>query len=272
MGKVLYVSDLDGTLLGPDQRISERSAAIINRLIGEGMLFSYATARSVHTGSVVARNIDFRCPVIAHNGTFIMDNRTFAMVRGNFFTEAEAERIIRELDRLNVSHIAYSWLDGRERFSYLETNVSPQLRDFLNKRMDDVRRRTVWSREELYAGRLYYFNCIDAPEKALELHGMFRNEFNCVCAPEVYSGDIWLEIMPKSASKASAVMALKEMVGAEKVVVFGDGLNDMPMFEAADECYAVENAVDGLKKIATGVIGANCDDGVALWLEENFHG
>lgn len=39
------------------------------------------------------------------------------------------------------------------------------------------------------------------------------------------------------------------------------------MFEIADECYAVENAVDELKEIATAVIGNNNEDGVAHWLE-----
>ena len=270
MAKTLYVTDLDGTLLGRDQRVSERSAEIINRLQEKGMLFSYATARSVHTGSVVTKNINFTCPIIAHNGTFIRDNSTFGMVCGNFFTDAESQRIIAELDRLNMAHIAYSWLDGAEKFSYLESRVTPQLQDFLNKRRNDVRRRPVADRDGLYRGQLYYFNCIDAPEKAWELYELFRDEFNCVCAPEVYSRDIWLEIMPKSASKASAVLQLKELVGADKVVVFGDGMNDMPMFLMADECYAVANAEEELKKAATGVIGANYEDGVARWLEENF--
>lgn len=51
--------------------------------------------------------------------------------------------------------------------------------------------------------------------------------------------------------------------------MFGDAVNDISMFEAADECYAMENAVPELKAIATGVIGSNNEDGVARWLEEN---
>lgn len=270
MGRTLYVTDLDGTLLGKDHKVSERSAGIIARLQQKGMLFSYATARSVYTGSVVTNNIDFSCPIIAHNGTFIVDNRTFEIVRGIYFTETEAARIINEIERLNFSHIAYSLIDGKEKFSYPETNVSPQLQDFLNRRMNDVRRRPVRTRDELYRGQLYYFNCIDAPEKALELYELFKDDFNCVCAPEIYSGDMWLEIMPKKAGKADAVMQLKKIVGADKVIVFGDGINDKPMFEVADECYAMGNAVDELKEIATGVIGSNTEDGVAKWLEDNF--
>ena len=42
------------------------------------------------------------------------------------------------------------------------------------------------------------------------------------------------------------------------------------MFQAADESYAVANAHEELKKIATDVILSNDEDGVAQWLEENY--
>ena len=54
--KTLYVSDLDGTLLRSDETISEYTAQTINRLTTDGMLFSYATARSYHTAKKVTNN------------------------------------------------------------------------------------------------------------------------------------------------------------------------------------------------------------------------
>lgn len=60
------------------------------------------------------------------------------------------------------------------------------------------------------------------------------------------------------------------MLDCEKLVVFGDGKNDIAMFEIADEAYAVENAVEELKKNATGIIVSNEDDGVAKWLRKNY--
>jgi hydroxymethylpyrimidine pyrophosphatase-like HAD family hydrolase len=62
---------------------------------------------------------------------------------------------------------------------------------------------------------------------------------------------------------------LKELLQCDRLVVFGDGKNDMDMFRIADECYAVENAVEELKEIATAVIGSNMVDGVANWLLEH---
>ena len=59
-------------------------------------------------------------------------------------------------------------------------------------------------------------------------------------------------------------------LNVQKVVVFGDGRNDIDMFKIADESYAVKNAVDDLKNIATGVIDMNDNDAVAKWLKENI--
>ena len=59
---------------------------------------------------------------------------------------------------------------------------------------------------------------------------------------------------------------LKELLHCDRVVVFGDALNDLPMFKAADEAYAVANAAEELKQAATGIIGSNEEDGVADWL------
>jgi hydroxymethylpyrimidine pyrophosphatase-like HAD family hydrolase len=76
--------------------------------------------------------------------------------------------------------------------------------------------------------------------------------------------------MPKNATKANAVLQIKELYGFDKVISFGDGVNDIPMFEISDECYAVANAVPELKEKAAGIIGSNKNDGVAKWLLERM--
>ena len=60
------------------------------------------------------------------------------------------------------------------------------------------------------------------------------------------------------------------MLGCDKVVSFGDGKNDISMFDVSDECYAVENADPELKRRATAVIESNDNDGVARWLLEHW--
>ena len=66
-------------------------------------------------------------------------------------------------------------------------------------------------------------------------------------------------------------MQLKEITGADEIVCFGDSDNDLPMFEVADRCYAVENAADEVKAAADGIIPSNDNYGVPLFIErENF--
>ena len=78
-----------------------------------------------------------------------------------------------------------------------------------------------------------------------------------------------MELHPEGATKADAIVTLKNMLHCDKLVCFGDGKNDVSMFEIADECYAVSNAESELKEIATAVIGSNENDGVAKWLAAN---
>ena len=59
---------------------------------------------------------------------------------------------------------------------------------------------------------------------------------------------------------------LKELLHCERIVSFGDAINDIPMFEISDACYAVDNAVPELKKLATGIVDSNDNDGVAKCL------
>ena len=62
MEKVLYVTDLDGTLLRGDVRTSPFTNRVINELTERGMLFSYATARSYLTASRATSGLTARIP------------------------------------------------------------------------------------------------------------------------------------------------------------------------------------------------------------------
>lgn len=167
-----------------------------------------------------------------------------------------------------VSPIVYSY-DGREHFSYLEKEISPQTAAFLATRKGDARDRPVSRPEQLLEGEVYYFTCIDETEKMRPLYERYRERFHCFFQPEIYSGDTFFEIIPKSASKANAVLQLKSLLHADKLVVFGDGENDLDMFQLAEEAYAVSGGADRLKAAATAVLGSNDEDSVAKWLEEH---
>lgn len=266
MRRTLYISDLDGTLLRSNQKTSEYTNHIINELTDRGFCFSYATARSIYTAKEVTRGLDAKFPVIAYNGVNIMDNRTYEMLDFCFLGK-EVYPLFDELFAAGIYPTVYAMVDGAERFSNLPAKSSKATLDFVSSR-NDIRKRVVNTEEELIAGDIFYITCIEDTEKIAPFYEKYREIFHCIYQKDIYSGEQWLEIMPQNASKASAVQRLKQTLDCDYVVVFGDGINDREMFEAADEAYAVENAVPELKAIATGIIGSNNADGVAHWLEE----
>ena len=86
--KTLYVSDLDGTLLRSDETTSEYTNSVINNLTDRGMIFSYATARSLITAKKVTSGLRAEIPLIVYNGAFIVDNVTGEVLAANYFDES----------------------------------------------------------------------------------------------------------------------------------------------------------------------------------------
>ena len=80
----------------------------------------------------------------------------------------------------------------------------------------------------------------------------------------------WLDVHHCDASKGGAIETLKELLGLERVICFGDSDNDLSMFEAADESYAPSNAKESIKGAATAVIGHHDEEGIARFLRERF--
>ncbi len=266
--KTLYVSDLDGTLLRSSEKLSENTARTINDFVSKGMLFSYATARSFITAKKVTKGLDARIPLIIYNGTFIIDNVTEEILLSNYFDDT----VYGLLDRLfgeGIYPIVYAFIDGKEKFSFIPELLTRGEQDFVDSRKGDIRTNSVETPEELKRGDIFYISCIGEPEKLLPMYEEFKEKYHCVYQRDFYTGDQWLEMLPLSASKANAAMQLKRMLGCDRIVAFGDGKNDIDMFEAADEGYAVSNAHEELKRTATGIIRSNDEDGVAEWLSEN---
>lgn len=270
MSKTLYVSDLDGTLLTSGQFVSPKSCEIINSLTERGMIFSYATARSLITAEKVTAGLAVNVPVIVNNGAFIVDGKSGEKLVKNIFSREQTEDIFRTLTDFGILPLVYSIIGGEEKFSYIPQRLTRGMADFLGTRKGDPRHRPLSGEPGMLDGEIFYFACMDDAGTMSEAHEELKKRYYCVYSRDIYSGDQWLEILPGGATKANAVLQLKKLCGCEKIVAFGDGVNDMPMFRAADECYAVENAAPGLKALSDGIIGSNDEDSVAKFLLERY--
>lgn len=271
MKKVLYVSDLDGTLLNKNDRITPGSIAIINSLVDRGMQFTYATARSLVSASVVTQGLSTNIPVIAYNGAFIFHPATGEILSRENFSREEMEDAADFIRSHDISPLVYAFIDGVEKVSWIPAWENDGIKRYLSLRKGDRRLRPVENNAQLYEGEIFYFTCIGTEDELMPVYEIFSKDgrYRCTIQQELYRPEYFCEIMPAAATKANAIRKLKELRGCDRVISFGDAINDIPMFEISDECYAVENAVEELKAVADGVIDSNENDGVAKWLEQH---
>lgn len=271
MMKTLYVTDLDGTLLNRNTSINQLSIHIINELVEKGMMFTYATARSPISSSKITKGLSINIPVITYNGAVIINRSTKEVLFSTIFSKQDREKVISVLEECDISPLVYSHIDNVEKVSWITSRENYGIKRYLNFHKGDKRFRPLKSKEGLYMGSIFYFTCIGEKEELMPVYEILSKDdkLRCTIQQELYGEEYWCEIMPKNVTKSDSIKKLKEILGCGKVVSFGDAINDIPMFQISDECYAVENAVDELKSIATGIIGSNEEDCVAKWLKEN---
>lgn len=266
--KTLYVTDLDGTLLNRNDTISEFSITAINRMVEEGMIFTYATARSMVSASVVTKGLTTKIPVIAYNGTFVFDAKTGDILYSCAFTN-EGKTYIQDLFKYyQISPIVYSYIENEQKVSWNVNALNDGKLRYVGLRKGDKRLRPLIGENNLYDGDVFYYTCIGEKEELQPIYEDIKENpnYTCVFQQELYRPEYWLEIMPKNATKANAILEVKKMFQCDRIISFGDAINDIQMFQISDECYAVENAVSQLKEYATGIIESNDSDGVAKWL------
>ncbi len=269
----LYVSDLDGTLLGADSKISPESARMLNEAIAKGALFSVATARTPSTVASLLRDVDSRLPFIVMTGSAMWDQATQSYSDVIHISTPDAERVVKALHSHSLPSFIYTLSNGVINI-YHYGPLSETEKEFISQRDDSQFKifhipesGTSILPEPLENVVLFYAMQPSARSEAA-YHDIRRIEgCNPIYYHDLYGPDLGiLEVFSSKASKANALRRLKEQTGAERVVVFGDNINDLPMMREADLAVAVENAVAEVKEAADIIIGPNTSDSVARYI------
>lgn len=132
MKRTLYVTDLDGTLLNQAGRIPPESLEILNRLMARGMLFTYATARSYVSASVVTDGLRVRAPVIVYNGAYILRPDSGKILAREEFSAPEMDFVVQALDSFGIDPLVYAYVDGVERVSWIAGRENDGVRRYLS--------------------------------------------------------------------------------------------------------------------------------------------
>lgn len=267
--KNLYITDLDGTMLNSDGKLSEASARGVKKLIENGVLFSVATARTAATVIDMFKDTGLNTPIALMNGVCIYD----ALVRRNVVTHSIDKNIARRVLSIYSEHnkhpmlyfdkgefleIVYTEIDNVHQYEYITDRNTRKLKKFVkqdNYNLDNN-------------DDLLYIVSFDKPSELREIYNSIldlKGVISCFYADN-YTDCNFLETMNSTISKGTAAEEIKRLTGADRIIAFGDNLNDIPLFEAADEAYAVSNAHEKLKEIATGIIGSNDEDAVIKFI------
>lgn len=269
--KTLYVSDMDGTLLGPDARVSPESVRMLNVAIAGGALFSVATARTPATVSGLLKDVDLRIPLVVMTGAALWDSRTGAYINPKFHKEETARRLVDLYREKGLPTFMYLLGEDNLIHIYHIGEMSPLERKFVEERLDSPFKtfhipESGDSELPERLDRVMLFYAMRPTEEVRRVHDAIKgsDDLRAVFYHDMYGQEIALmEVFGPGASKALAVKALAEMTGAGRITAYGDNINDLPMLAVADEAVAVANAVPDVMDAAGRVIGPNSGDSVA---------
>ena len=130
----LFVTDLDGTLLGADARISQESAALLRPMLDEGLPLAVATARSPATVVELLRPLGLRTPAVLMTGTMIYDVAHTRCLSATPLARETAAAVCAVLERTGQEALAYS-VKGGHLYVYYKEFACDFERSFVSSRI-----------------------------------------------------------------------------------------------------------------------------------------
>ena len=266
--KKLYITDLDGTLLNQNASISPYSEQVIKKIIKQGIHFTIATGRSPIRIFSILQNIPLKLPVIIMNGAAIYDIENQKCLSTVPICKTSFQRILDTEQKANLRG-GYILTQNNQLNGIITVSPTLLLQTYLKTSDLTLIHSNLEQKDE---ETLLYALYMDSSVQKLQfMYNTLKHDSNIICDfyKDVYQQNCWcLEITSSQATKYSAIQFLRTYGSYDYVTGFGDSWNDISLFQACDESYAVANASSKLKAIATATIKSNIEDGVADFLSK----
>jgi Cof subfamily protein (haloacid dehalogenase superfamily) len=254
----LVASDLDGTLLGPDATVSDRTRAALARVRQAGIVVVLVTGRPPRAVREIATRAGLGGLAICANGALVYDLDADEVATSSPLPAPVGARLVSEL-REALPGVVFASEDER-----------------------GFRRETAWAHRGLaQADEIVHADPLDLVaepvSKLLVRHPELRfsdlvERIRVLAGDEAvvtWSGVGLAEISAAGVTKAYALDWVCRRLGIapSEVVAFGDMPNDLPMLAWAGHSVAVANAQEEVRMAADEVTASNVEDGVAVVLE-----
>ena len=256
----LAAFDLDGTLMGADQRLSSPVKQAIARAQAQGVIVTLATGRMFRATLPFARELDITAPLICYQGGWIQAPNADVMYRVPLPTDLA--RAATDLADAEGWHTVL-YADGQ---LYIQNLLHPVT--FYNGLLgSDMTIGEPWG--AVFAAHtvdkvLFVADPEQIPTMAPVLNAHFAGQ-----ADVVQSHARFIEVVPKGVDKGTALAWLAQHfdIPQSDVLAAGDQGNDLAMVEWAGTGVAIGNAIPAVKEAATWIAPSVAEDGAVAILE-----
>lgn len=276
-------SDLDGTLLNDEGRISAENVQAIQKAMDLGIKFVVATGRSYDAARMPLQAVNITCPIISLNGAVTYGADQTVMNRIEMDREV-SKKILKVCQKYNLyiefftSNGIYS--ESRDGFVEVLVDIMTSANPTISK--EEVRERAdlrfqaepvtfiehyeqIFDIENLEIYKILAFSTNQ--DQLGIVHKELEREADIAITS---SGDINLEFNHPDAQKGFALKHYAAQLGIDMkdVMSLGDNWNDASMLEMAGRGVAMANAADGIKDLCQYTTKSNREHGVAVAIEE----
>lgn len=252
-------TDIDGTLLNSEHKITVKTEQAIKKVIQLGIPFIPVSARPPKAITPYTFQLQTNQAIICYSGALILDQNLNELY--SVLIEPQ------DLAKLNVILSDYPFL-SINHYSGLNWFVNDE-NNFWAKQERDI----TGVNYQLCPLNLTQVHKILVMGEATEIqHLETKLKENLPHLSIHRSKNEYLEIMNQAATKAQAIRFMEKQlnVQAEEVIAFGDNFNDLDMLEYAGLSVAMGNAPKEIKSVAKEVTADNNNDGIALILNREF--
>lgn len=280
---VAIASDMDGTLLRPDHKISPRTARVIHFLQTKRHVpFIFATGRHHSDVLETKKELGIEGYMITGNGARAHDPNNRVLLERNLDVETAKGLAMLAPDDADIATSIYQndyWFMNKDARDF--TEYYQQHKDVFYYQLFNPHTHPS------YDGVFKVYYTVDNHDHIPKLHALHQRiaERYGEAVQAAFSHSFALEVSARDVHKGSTLAMLlekhvvPEYAGQDPIkrcLVFGDAPNDYEMLTMAGKGCVMQNALEilleRLPKGATNLdyIGSNAEDGVALKLMEIF--
>jgi Cof subfamily protein (haloacid dehalogenase superfamily) len=252
----LVVSDVDGTLVTHDKRLTDGAKRAVQRLHTAGIGFTITSSRPPVGMRFLIEPLGITLPVGPFNGSSIVDPQ-LKPIEQHLIPAAAAQRSLGVLTEFGVDIWLFTneqWIIRRDDGKYV-----PHERDTIQ--FDP----TFADDFAPFLGRACKIVGASADAALLERCERAMQKALGPQASAIRSQSYYLDVTPPGQDKGTFVEAMAKRLGisTDAIATIGDMQNDLAMFRTSGTSFAMGNASDDVKKEATHVTASNEDDGFA---------